>query len=622
MISLLKGCLWAMARVLGLLPYGLVTRFGATLGEGVYWLLPFRRDLVFENLRLAYAGSLDEAALIRLARANYRHYGRILLDTLVSLGWSRENYRRHVRIEGAEAFRAALEKHKGAFLVTFHLGSWELLMGAAAAHDVPVDVIVKRAVNPRADELLAWTRKVRGLPFSYERGAHQQVLKAFASGRAAGYILDQFMGPPIGVPVTFFGKEAGTSAYVSVMLERRHVPVFLCYCRREPSGGHVFTIEPGPDLRVIEGDRHARLYERTQRMNDAIEQVIRRYPEQWLWLHRRWKPFRGEPRWKRAPVAALTALAVALLFGCASPKPEETGITLPPDPTISLPQFSSSADDAKAIEHAQSVGIAEPPKNAPKASKKRRVDRAGTSSVPTFSLIERSKLPFMVGERMEIDLNWMALPAGRVIMEVRSSAPINGRETFELWGNVLSSRLVDAIYHVDNTIESFIDSKATLPYKFLLHMVETSQKKETRVAFDHSKGKAFYWSKRISQKWGDELIDVADSLTPGAMDMFSGVYHLRLIDYELNKPVRFPVYEKSKNLQVVVTPVANELVTSKVGVFQCWKLSVQVELNNNLQQMGESHLWLSDDSKRYIVKFDAKVKIGSLKGNLVDLKER
>ncbi len=324
-------------------------------------------------------------------------------------------------------------------------------------------------------------------------------------------------------------------------------------------------------------------------------------------------------------------LLVLTLWGCAGQVPEQTGIVLPPEPKISVPVVVAAVSSPEALSHAEAMGIIEPAKAAfpppkeAKKGKKHKVEKiavAAAPAAPIYAMTEYSKLPFEVGERLEIALHWMALPAGRVVLEVRKAEPINGRETLQLWGNVLSSALVDTIYHVDNTIESFIDAKGAVPYKFLLHMVETSQKKETRVAFDHVKGKAFYWSKRVSQKWGDETIDVVDAFTSGAKDMYSGIYSLRMHEYELNKPVRFFVYEKSKNLEVIVTPVANELVTSKVGVFQCWKLGIQVSLNNNLQQTGESYLWVSDDSKRYIVKFDAKVKIGSLKGNLVEVKER
>ena len=223
---------------------------------------------------------------------------------------------------------------------------------------------------------------------------------------------------------------------------------------------------------------------------------------------------------------------------------------------------------------------------------------------------------------MQVDLRWMAIPAGRAVIEVREGPDIGSRKTYQLWGNVLSSKITDAIYHVDNTIEAFVDRETLLPYKFLLHMFETHQKKETRVIFDHEHGQAAYWAQRESKKWGDEKIDRIDTLVRGAKDMFSALYFARTLDYRLHQKQSFFVYENRQNLSIELEPVANELILGKSGAFQCWKIRVLVTLNNVLRPTGDMYLWLSDDSKKYLVKFDAKVKIGSLIGELVSIRDR
>ncbi len=622
MTAALTGLLTFLSYLLRPIPYRWSLAFGSMLGTFFYRVVGFRRQLVLENLGLAYPACSPEE-LDALALENYRHYGKMLVDFLLSLTWTAEDYRRQVPIDGLEEAKRLVEQGKGCFFLTFHLGSWELSLGAAAAHGLPIQVVVKRAKSPLGEKLLQWYRGKVQAQVLVESGSHHQILQAVSQGNTVAYLLDQFMGPPIGLPVTFFGREAGTAASLALLLERREVPVLVGYIYRQPDGSTRIRIHPPFVFANLSEDRQTRFYQRTQQLNDAMERIIRKYPEQWLWLHRRWKPYRGEPRWK--PATQLSGLLAALLlWGCASAGPEQTGIQLPPDPKISVPEVSVVSGTPAATAHAESLGIVEPKKPEKKKSKKKKAEKTPPPAPPAakYVMVEHPRLPFEVGERMEIELNWMALPAGRVVLEVRKGEPINGRETLHLWGNLLSSKLVDAIYHVDNTVESIIDAKGAVPYKFLLHMVESSQKKETRVAFDHLNEKAFYWSKRLSQKWGDETLDLTDKLVPGAKDMYSGVYALRMQEYELNKPVRIPVYEKSKNLEVIITPVANELVNSKVGVFQCWKLSVQVSLNNNLQQTGESYMWLSDDSKRYLVKFDAKVKIGSLRGALVEVKEK
>ncbi len=318
------------------------------------------------------------------------------------------------------------------------------------------------------------------------------------------------------------------------------------------------------------------------------------------------------------------------MTACTSTAPKEstpTGIALPADTKVNIPKFVSQDDDLDAPTPANAE---EPPKKvvaAPTTHKPKRGKVEKTAELPAkpaetvIEEIPSERIPFAVGERQEVQLSWVGLPAGIATMEVRKNDDFNGRPTIMLWANVLSSKLVDAIYHVDNTVETVVDSSALIPYKFLLHMVESAQLKETKVTYDHPLGKAYYWAQRISKKWGNETNDRVDTLIPNSRDMFSAIYYARTLNYQLNQKQEFPIYENGKNWGVVLLPIASEMVSTKVGVFQCWKIKVTVKLNNVLSPTGDIFMWLSDDSKRYLVKFDAKIKIGSLYGYLVALKD-
>jgi hypothetical protein len=447
----------------------------------------------------------------------------------------------------------------------------------------------------------------------YESGTIRDIFESLGRQRFVVFVLDQFMGPPIGLPVTFFGREAGTAAGLALITEKSKNSLFTAYSYRGRNGKIQVHIEKLEESVVRSETREERLYEKTQWYNDTIEKQVRQFPEQWLWLHKRWKPFRGESRWRIKPVIMALLLAF-VLQGCSSQKMNATptGIELPPDPNIAVPTYGQvdSTEAVQVILEKKTKKVE--PKNAPKK----------VSAKTPFSIVPVDKVPFEIGERMVIDLTWLTLPAGKGVLEVREGPEIQGRPSFHLWGNVLSSKMVDTIYHVDNTIESFIDRSGFIPYKFLLSMFETAQKKETRVVFDHPNEKAYYWSKRISQKWGNQDIDRADSMPPQSRDMFSALYYARALNYELNKKQQFWIYENGQNLNVELTPVAKEIVTSGAGVFQCWKIKVDVKLNNVLRPTGDLYMWLSDDSKKYLVRFDAKVKIGSLLGRLVSIKEQ
>lgn len=620
--------------VLNFVPLKLLDFTSGAAGWVLYSVFRFRRTIVDQNLTLAFANEKSERELELLARANYFHYARTMIEIIRSVTWDKKEYQKHTCLQGFENIRnLVLEKQGGVFLGS-HLGNWEFAVSTAALNGVPVDVIVKEAKSEVAQRFLDWYRKRFQVGVFFETKIVREIFNSIKGGRFIVFILDQFMGPPIGVPVNFFGKSAGTAAGLALFCEKRDLPVFPAYNYRDTNGRLCTVIEPKIEYGILAEDRETRIYQRTQAYNDAMEKIIRRHPEQWLWIHRRWKSFNGESRWqKRTNLSCLFAILL-LLVSCAGPKTSTpTGIELPPDPQIAAPVVEPAQPGEEETDPslAETKEIAKPEtKEIKKQSKKTKRTgpikeevqaRSKEQAPPHFHVIPSDKIPFEIGERVEMDLRWLAVPAGKAVMEVREGQIIHGRPTYQLWGNVLSSKIVDAIYHVDNTAESFIDKEAFIPYKFLLHMVESKQNKETRVAFDHVNGKAFYWAKRISERWGNLDQDRVDTLIPKAKDLWSAIYYARYLNYKLNEKQRFVVYENGQNWEVELTPVANELVTSRVGAFQCWKILVHVSLNNVLKPMGDVYMWLSDDSKKHLVKFDAKIKIGSLYGVLTSIKE-
>jgi KDO2-lipid IV(A) lauroyltransferase len=640
------------------------------MGDGLgllwYYIFPFRRQLVIENLENAFKNGFSNKALRGIARNNFRHYGKTLIEVLCTTSWKNEDYKKNIVYHGLENLASLRKNGRGFFLLTLHIGNWEAAIGATAALGIPLCIVVKGGASAIYRNLQQWYRSRQNVIVLNETRTAADILRLLNRGYCVGFVLDQFMGPPIGLPVTFFGNTAGTTASLALLTERNGAAVIPTHTYRDSRGRIHMVYEPALDNQIAKADLAEKLYEKTQLYNDVLERIVRSRPEQWMWLHRRWKPYRGFPRWLRPVMASIAVLFCIALGGCVEKHAVETktGISLPEDRPIEVPKFTdaseppetertesqtSTTDKPTASElpitfENKATGLSEPgssptpqvapipilpvtkpssPKKTKPLSKTTRSDKTpAAETIPAFRKIPPDKIPFDLGERMEVELSWMALPAGKAILEVRPGQVFGGRETFLLWGQVLSSRLVDTIYHVENTIESFVDREGFIPYKFLLHMFETNQKKETRVLFDHPRKKAFYWAKRLSQKWGDMNEDRTDELVPEAQDMFSALYYSRMLDYRMSKLVQIPVYENGKNWDIELLPVANEIVTSALGAFQCWKIRVRIKLNNVLSQTGEMFLWLSDDSKRYLVKFDAKIKIGSLVGNLMKLREK
>lgn len=623
----MKTVVVALAYLVGLVPRSVLHALGRLIGLFWFYVLRFRVKLIESNLKIAFPEKSD-AEIRKLARANCMHFGMMLFDVLVSIAWTAEDYRR-IPLEGKEHLEKALEKGKGAFVLCMHLGCWEYTPSVPPAHGLPFDLIIKRTQTQWMTDMLEWSRTKTGARTFPEEGIGSQILGSLAQNRAIGFVVDQFMGPPIGLPVKFFGRLAGTAVGLALFSEKRDAPVLLLYNYRDGDGRPRAVLTPPIEWSDLPRDRNDRLYYKTQVFNDMYEKIIRLYPEQWLWMHRRWKEYRGEPRWKPAMPQIVLATVMAFITACASAPAttqikSPTGSPVPAEPALNIPKGAPVQEplgNTEATLPQSTVSVTAPEKET--KSKKKAAPKPTEKKV-VLRKFHPQDLPFEVGERQVMDLNWTMLPAGRITLEVRPNADkeFGGRPTFHFWGQVRSSKIVDAIYKVDNVIQSFVDKEWFLPYKFLLTMDEKMQFKETRVVFDHPANKAHYWSDRKSERWGNEVQNRVDNIQTNALDMFAAMYYARLLNFKLGERQEYRIYENNKNLSIVLDPVANEVVQTPVGTFQCWKLKTTILLDNVLKPTGDMYAWLSDDFKKYLVKFDAQLKIGSLKGTLVELRDR
>lgn len=286
----------ALSLLLNALPNRVVLLLGDALGLTWYFLIPIRKATVVGNLTTAFGDTKSPAEIRSLARRSFRHIGRIAFEAIRSIVWSKEDFRRNVPFEGLEHLQPYLDSKQGGFLVSLHLGCWELSPGAGSSQGVPVDVIAKYARQQGADPFLQWFRQRLGVNVIPETRSTQQILDSVAAGRWIGFMLDQFMGPPAGIPVTFFGKLAGTTASLAALSEKHAIPCVLAYTYRDAKGWVHTVIEPIV-FPAFSSDLTERVWQKTQFLNDLLESKVRQYPDQWMWLHRRWKPFNGTPKW-------------------------------------------------------------------------------------------------------------------------------------------------------------------------------------------------------------------------------------------------------------------------------------------------------------------------------------
>jgi Kdo2-lipid IVA lauroyltransferase/acyltransferase len=130
-----------------------------------------------------------------------------------------------------------------------------------------------------------------GTQFIAPRNSSYEILKALKSKGCVIFVLDQFMGPPLGVKTEFLGRETGTAMGLALFAHKTGAPVVPCYTRRKADGRYVVCFEPEVPFEDFD-DKNKNVQYMTQKYTDRIEAIVRKYPEQWMWIHRRWKVFR------------------------------------------------------------------------------------------------------------------------------------------------------------------------------------------------------------------------------------------------------------------------------------------------------------------------------------------
>ena len=279
---------FVLVRGLGALPRGWARAAGACLGALAFVLTGRLRRTGERNLQLAYPAH-DDAWRKRLLRQLYRNLGLQLAEFCVMSRYTAENTRSLVRYAGLEHYLAARERGRGVLVITGHLGQWELSSFYHSLMGYPMSMVIRRLDNPLVDRLVNGIRCLHGNTVLHKDDFARGLLGAMRRGETVGILMDTNMTPPQGVFVDFFGVPACTAsglARVAMRTEAAMLPGFLTWREEEKK----YVLEFGEPLELVRtGNDEQDIVANTQICTTAIEAWVRRFPEQWLWVHRRWK---------------------------------------------------------------------------------------------------------------------------------------------------------------------------------------------------------------------------------------------------------------------------------------------------------------------------------------------
>ncbi|WP_375768756.1 lysophospholipid acyltransferase family protein [Archangium gephyra] len=263
------------------------------LARFVGWLaftLGIRLRVALENLTHAYP-ELSDAERRKIALGAYITMARVVLESIdekehVETGW--EDSQREVQGEAWEALKASVAKGQGALLVTAHFGNWERAGKMLLRRGIPLNALVrplKGALNMRIVD----NRLAAGAGLIYPKGAIAEAQEAVRLGESVLMLLDQSLPAKAAVFVPFFGRPASTTPAMAVVAERTGAPVFVVMGIRDESGRKLRLEVEGPILPPEGLNGRDAFTAHTAAVTAVLEKYVRRYPDQWLWLHRRWK---------------------------------------------------------------------------------------------------------------------------------------------------------------------------------------------------------------------------------------------------------------------------------------------------------------------------------------------
>lgn len=261
-----------------------------------YLLVPRQRLIAAHNLRCAFPDKSDEE-IIRVARRVYRNMGIVAAEFFDIPRLTKENIGELVDVEGIDHCRRAIEKGRGVLLFGAHFGNWEFEAVAISLLIKPLVVIYRPLDSPLLDHLVLTVRSAAGnTPLPKER-AMRAMLRSLKNNEMLGILIDQNVAWYEGVFIDYFGRPACTTDGLALLALHTEAPVLPGYMARLPNGRYRLVI--GPEVEVIRtGNREADVLANTQRFTEIIEETVRRYPDQWLWVHQRWKTQRCQIRRK------------------------------------------------------------------------------------------------------------------------------------------------------------------------------------------------------------------------------------------------------------------------------------------------------------------------------------
>lgn len=228
--------------------------------------------------------------------------------------------------------------------------------------------------------------------------------------------------------------------------------------------------------------------------------------------------------------------------------------------------------------------------------------------------------PFWIGETVVHDVHYFKVSAGALTMKVDKMAQVNGRKAYQFVTSIESYPTFSSmVYAADDTARTLVDYEDLVPRVFSLHVKESAQLREGRSIFDFEKKRAKYWEKKISDKSGIEEKNQDWEILPFSQNVFSAIFYMRLFAWETGKEYAFRVADAEQNLIFKGTALRRETLETEIGPYPSVVVKTEIMTKGVFTPVGDILIWLSDDDRKFVLRIESKIKIGTLITEIVKL---
>ena len=269
-----------------LLPFSTAVWWGGRLGFFAYYILDKERNISLTNLKISFPEKKSRE-IRKIAKEVFINEGKNFCELLSFSKLSKDKVLDLVEAEGLEYLDQALSEGNGILYLTAHLGNWELMGAYLSCKGYPINVIARRVYDDRLNEILVGLRKSKGVKTILRDESPKGILRSLKQKEVIGILIDQDTSRVQGVFVDFFGRLAYTPVGIATLAKRENVVVLPGFIVRKDRKHCVYINKP---VKLIKKEnREEEVRENTQKLTKIIESWIRSYPQQWVWMHKRWK---------------------------------------------------------------------------------------------------------------------------------------------------------------------------------------------------------------------------------------------------------------------------------------------------------------------------------------------